>query len=131
MLKILMSLLVLTSASLVQAQIPVPAPKVYGIHLFFNETEFIDVLTITQDSNGQLSGHMLVPNDFEGAVTGLQVTGQQIQFDLLVPKNASRPVDLIFHYEARFFDAAQKELIGFVTIKDQNEFVASFTGFLR
>jgi hypothetical protein len=103
----------------------------YGIHLFFNETEYVDVLTITQNANGSITGLMEVPNDFTGEVNNLVIGEKTISFDLFVPKNPARPEDLIFHYEGQFFDASQNQVIGFVTLKDQTDFVASFTGFAR
>jgi hypothetical protein len=102
----------------------------YGIHLFFNEKEFVDVLALTNEM-GLIHGTMHVPDDFDGPVLNYQTDGLKMSFDLLVPKNAARPEDMIFHYEARFFDAEKKQLTGFVTIKDSPGFVASFTGFQR
>ena len=104
----------------------------YGIHLFFDEKEFIDEVKIIYNiSLSSVTGTMVVPNDFEGPLLDLQVTEETIRFDLLVPKNAARPKDLVFHYEGRFFDRSKKQMIGFVTIKGENDFVASFTGFQR
>ena len=112
---------------------PVPHKKIstYGIHLFFNETEFIDLLTIEKSELGFTVGHMSVPDDFEGAVTNLQIVGLKITFDLLVPKNNSRPQDMIFHYEGTFFDSTLAQVTGYVTLKNQTDFIASFVGFLR
>lgn len=112
------------------AEITAPVTT-YGIHLFFNEQEFVDVLVINKDANGVLTGDMHVPNDFDGKVSNLVVKDQKIIFDLFVPKNSSRPVDLIFHYEGKFFDKSLNQMIGFVSIKEQPEFVASFIGFVR
>lgn len=102
----------------------------YGIHLFFNETEFVDVLTL-KNKKGQLEGEMDVPNDFKGPLKNIQFKDKKITFDLFVPKNSARPRDLIFHYEGQFFDKSRKQLVGYVTLKDSSEFVASFVGFLR
>ncbi|MCM2277120.1 MAG: hypothetical protein NDJ89_03520 [Oligoflexia bacterium] len=112
----------------VQAAAP---PATYGIHLFFDEREFVDVLTLEKDEADNLKGHMDVPNDFAGDVTNLKLQGDSLQFDLFVPKNSARPQDLIFHYEAKFFDTTHRQLAGFVTLKGQKSFVASFVGFLR
>lgn len=103
----------------------------YGIHLFFDEKEFIDVLVIEKKTDGSLSGRMEVPNDFENKIENVIVKDKTLSFDLLVPKNSSRPKDLIFHYEGIFFNETFGELAGFVTIKGQSEFVASFLGFIR
>jgi hypothetical protein len=103
----------------------------YGIHLFFNETEFIDTMTISQNEEGKLLGEMLVPNDFDGKLENIHLKGKSIRFDLFVPKNTSRPKDLIFHYEGVFHAKDYKQIIGFVTLKGQTDFVCSFTGFKR
>ena len=102
----------------------------YGLHLFFNETEFVDVMTL-EKSNGQLNGKMQVPNDFDASLENVTVHGLDISFDLLVPKISARPQDLVFHYNGKFFDSSLKQLTGYVTIKDQPGFVASFVAFLR
>ena len=110
------------------AELPVGT---YGLHLFFNEQEFIDVLTLSKGDAGQLKGHMDVPNDFAGDIDSISLQGNEISFDLFVPKNASRPRDLIFHYRGTFFSQDHQQLIGYVTLKGQSGFVASFTAFLR
>lgn len=105
---------------------------VYGLHLFFSEKEYVDVLTLGYDQAGQkMTGHMHVPNDFDGELENIKVDGEKISFELFVPKNNSRPEDLIFHYEGRFFDKSYRQLIGYVTLKGSNNFVASYTAFLR
>ncbi len=105
--------------------------KTYGIHLYFNEQEFVDVLTLTRNSDGSLTGEMHVPNDFDGKITNVLMFGGGISFDLFVPKNAGRPQDLMFHYSGRFFDGSEEQLIGFVKADNDKEFVASFVGFIR
>lgn len=107
------------------------ASKTYGLHLFFDEREFVDVLSLKNEAGGPLSGHMSVPNDFEGDLLNLKLEGNELGFDLFVPKNSSRPQDLVFHYQGRYFDQAQRQIIGYVTLKDQPDFVASFVAFLR
>lgn len=123
--------LTLTAAFANAALAPLVESKTYGIHLYFDETEFIDVLIVNKFADGAIKGEMQVPNDFTGVIQNVKIAGQKITFDLLVPKNLSRPTDLMFHYEGQFFDATQTQLIGFVNIRDQPGFVASFTGFLR
>lgn len=102
----------------------------YGIHLFFDEKEFVDTLTLRVDE-GKVVGVMEVPNDFTGSVSNLAINHQGMRFDLLVPKNAARPNDLTFHYEVRAFAPDHAQFIGFVTIPGQPGFVASFVGFRR
>jgi hypothetical protein len=102
----------------------------FGIHLFFNEKEFVDTLYLVKAADGTLHGTMNVPNDFEGSVENLTETATNLVFDLPVPKNATRPA-MVFHYEGRFFDAGHRQLTGFVTMKGTNEFVAAFVGFPR
>jgi hypothetical protein len=102
----------------------------YGIHLYFDEKEFVDVLTVTHGAGIPYFGHMSVPNDFEGDIDVVRIDGDSISFTLPVPKNASRPA-MLFHYEGKFFDAAHKQLTGFVTIEGRTDFVASFVGFKR
>lgn len=107
-------------------------PKaVYGIHLYFNEKEFVDELIISRSETGELMGRMHVPNDFDGDLENIRIDKNEISFDLLVPRNAARPKDLVFHYEGRFFDSSHNQLIGFVTLKGEADFIASFTGFKR
>ncbi len=109
---------------------PTVVKKTYGLHLFFNEQEFVDVLTI-EEGMCVLQGHMSVPNDFEGDIENIVKVGNKLEFDLLVPKNAARPNDMIFHYSGTFFDSDEKQLIGYVTLKDDSKFIASFTAFQR
>lgn len=103
----------------------------YGIHLFFNEKEFVDVIEIQQDEAGKLQGEMFVPDDFDAPLENLEIKDGKIQFDVLVPKNRSRPRDLVFEYSGQYFDSSADQMIGFVRIKGTDEFVASFTGFRR
>lgn len=103
----------------------------YGIHLYFNETEFIDTVTFSVDESGSLKGLMHVPNDFDGEVTDIVEKEKSLDFDLFVPKNSSRPEDLIFHYQGTFFSNDKNQLIGYVTIKGESDFVASFVAFKR
>lgn len=105
--------------------------RTYGIHLHFNETEFVDVMTLEQADGGGLTGHMYVPNDFDGKLDHLTQDKNHLSFDLLVPKNASRPKDLVFHYDVQFFNSAQEQLTGYVTIRGGPGFVASLVGFVR
>lgn len=106
--------------------------KTFGIHLFFDEKEFVDVLTLRREPDGHFSaGHMSVPNDFEGDIENLLAFGGEFSFELRVPKNASRPQDLVFVYRGRFFDEHEKQLLGYVTLKGKPDFVASFVGFQR
>jgi hypothetical protein len=50
-------------------------PGEYGIHLFFDEKEFVDTMTISQNAEGNLTGRMDVPNDFSGPFMILRVDG--------------------------------------------------------
>lgn len=103
----------------------------YGLHLFFNEKEFVDVLTI--ESHGDLfKGHMHVPDDFDGDIKTISYhsVNQTIEFELFVPKNKARPQDLIFVYKGQYFDDEHKQLIGYVEDK-QGKFIASFVAFKR
>ena len=129
--KALLLTVVLFAGSAFAAIGPDPATRVYGIHLHFDETEAVDELTLITDIYGGLSGRMHVPGDFDGDITNITEAQDAIAFDLLVPKNAGRPVDMIFHYDLKFFDAADAQAIGFVTIKDHTDFVASLVAFLR
>jgi hypothetical protein len=103
----------------------------YGLHLFFDERDNIDVVTFHRDDQGVLNGKMHVPNDFDAELTNVAEKDGLLTFDLPVPKNSHRPVDLLFHYEARIFDESKKQLAGFVTLKGEKDFVASFVMFRR
>jgi hypothetical protein len=108
----------------------------YGLHLFFDEKEFIDVLELrTRPSSigdqSIIDGTMIVPDDFTGEFRNGKLDGLNLNFELLVPKNAARPNDLIFVYHLRFFDLSRAQFNGFVTLKDDPKFVASFVGFKR
>src|SRR4051812_30201018 len=88
----------------------------YGLHLFFDEKEFIDVLTIYTDTNSNLTGKMDVPDDFTSPLFSGHHSGADIAFDVFVPKSASRPTDMIFHYDGRCFDPRCEQLVGFAQI---------------
>lgn len=103
----------------------------FGMHLFFDEREFIDVLTITKGESGTLKGHMHVPDDFDGEISALQVEGSRMSFDLFVPKNNSRPQDLIFSYYLFFVGGKLDKFHGYATLKGKTDFLASFVGFRR
>lgn len=103
----------------------------YGLHLFFNEKEFIDVMTLYVDSSGDLRGDMDVPNDFDGKLENIKFEGQKLSFELFVPRNSARPIDLVFYYEGTFFNKNNKQFIGFATLKGKDEFLDSFVGFKR
>ncbi len=105
--------------------------EIYGIHLYFDEKEFVDEMTISHSETGELSGRMHVPNDFDGDLENLKIKNNEIAFDLLVPRNAARPKDLVFQYRGQFFDQSRNQLIGFVTTKSEKDFVASFIAFRR
>ncbi|MBS1960957.1 MAG: hypothetical protein JST04_01985 [Bdellovibrionales bacterium] len=117
-----------------------PSPKfVYGLHLFFDEKEYVDVLTL-RSIDGKVAGHMSVPNDFEGDLENVVYHAPQphlgirfptIEFDLRVPKNKSRPQDMTFHYAGEFFNGDLRQLSGFVSMGGGKKFVASFVAFLR
>lgn len=117
----------MSAPALAQSQLT----EVYGIHLYFNEKEYVDVMTLKRLPDGRIQGMMQVPNDFSGKLENLVLTGRSISFDLLVPKNSARPKDLIFHYEGHFYDKTRRQLAGFVTLRDQTQFIASFVGFRR
>lgn len=108
-----------------------PSEEIFGVHLFFDEKEFVDIIHLNYSLSGEVSGKMHVPNDFDGPMENLIVNDKQITFDILVPKNSARPNDLIFHYQGQFFDRSRKQMIGFVTLKQNPGFLASFVGFLR
>jgi hypothetical protein len=124
---IVVTLLTLFNQSLLAA-----SPEgTYGVHFYFDEREFVDVLTISKGENGKLQGHMHVPDDFDQDIEEIKVEGVDLSFDLFVPKNLSRPKDYIFQYKGTFFDENYKQLIGFATIKGQKGFVAAFVAFRR
>ena len=120
-----------TTTMAVGPSFPPPFTQTYGLHLFFNEKEFVDVVELSSQQPGQAAGMMHVPNDFDGPLANIVQTPQKISFDVLVPRNSARPQDLIFHYEGTFFDATHKQITGFVTIRGQAAFIASFVAFLR
>lgn len=129
--KILIIMSLLSTLTLSVAKAEDTSSTLYGIHLFFNETEFVDTITINRHLDGSLSGHMHVPNDFDAPLENIKIINTKLEFDVLVPKNAARPTDLVFHYRGDFFDSTQKQLLGFVTLKGEADFIASFVGFLR
>lgn len=123
--------------------IPIPAPKptslqVYRLHLFFDDKEFVDELEVVRDQTGRvLSGRMLVPRDFIRPIQHITdlPNAAGLMFDVPVPKNASRPKDLVFTYNVTYFDRSQKQMTGFVQMRSLNPyshtFVASFVAFLQ
>ncbi|MCX6124134.1 MAG: hypothetical protein NTV34_05210 [Proteobacteria bacterium] len=100
----------------------------YNVHLFFDDKEFVDVLCLHRLSI-RGGGTMHVPNDFSGPILNLVITPASIAFDLLVPKNASRPEDQMFHYQGEYFDELHKQVKGFVTDASSGAFIASFVAF--
>jgi hypothetical protein len=88
-------------------------------------------MTLTESDIGELTGEMIVPNDFSGPLLNIQSDGQKLTFSVLVPKNTARPVDLVFDYEAQYFDDSKEQMIGYVRIQGRPEFVASFVAFKR
>ncbi len=110
---------------------PLNSSQVYDIYLYFDETEFVDTLSLSHSPDGELQGHMVVPNDFEGDVENLEVSAGQIEFDLFVPHNSARPKDLIFHYRADFRDSSHQVFEGNVTLRGERKFIARFRGVRR
>lgn len=103
----------------------------YGLHLFFNEKEFVDIIRITKRPDGQLSGDMIVPNDFNGKLLNIKTSERQMTFDLFIPKNSARPKDMVFSYRLLFFDNSHNQFVGFANLQGQPTFIGSFVGFKR
>lgn len=124
----IMGFLLLTCLASVSA---FASEKTYGLHLFFDEKEFVDVLKLKTLGHSVCLGHMSVPDDFEDDISNCISTGLDITFDLLVPRNSSRTKDMVFEYHGRFFDRTHKQMIGYVKLKRTERFIASFVAFER
>lgn len=127
--KLLMVCLLLSFGNIALAD---AGEREYGIHLFFDEKEFVDTLYLEQSLCETYLGRMVVPNDFEATIEKARLyEGLKIRFEVLVPKNSARPEDLVFEYEGQFFDSSHNQLTGFVKIRGREGFIASFVGFAR
>ena len=110
----------------------------YRLQLYFGDsTPFQDDLKIERSPFGAPSGTMHVPNDFDGKIENIVEIGTQVEFDLLVPKNATRP-EMVFHYTAFVLYPAADNLAGFVTLEKSDgvatvghPYVGSFVAFRK
>jgi hypothetical protein len=126
-----------TSASSIQNKESVK--EVFGIHLFFDEKEFVDVMTLETSADGKITGAMHVPNDFDAELTDIGIYHTYFRFRLLVPKNSARPHDLVFVYSGFFNDTDRKQMHGKVEVipqlpdgtDGQPQQIAVFVGFKR
>lgn len=88
----------------------------FKIHLFFGDTApFVDDLSVQVSPEGKVTGRMHVPNDFDADIENITFNGSDLKFDILVPKNPSRPVDLVFRYESKIYSTEANQYAGFVT----------------
>lgn len=111
--------LVLLSARLTHAAeiLPQRLAGSYRLHLYFGDTKpFLDDVRLDVSPAGAITGLMHVPGDFDAKVEAAALSGTRLTFEILVPKNASRPVDLVFRYEAEIFREDPSHLAGFASI---------------
>ncbi len=93
----------------------------YNLHLYFGDSApFLDELTLRVRPvflpTDELMGHMHVPNDFDAPITLVETGDRRIVFDVLVPRNAARPKDLLFRYETQFMPEDPTKATGFVRL---------------
>ena len=137
-----MAAVAVLGAGTLRAEEPIEAASLagkYRLHLFFGDTKpFLDELVVRVSPEGRVTGRMHVPDDFDADIENVSFDGlgRRLVFDLLVPKNKSRPVDLVFRYEAFLFPGDATRLAGFARIvkSDGNPvspppYVASFVAF--
>jgi hypothetical protein len=115
--------LLFSAASAIASPEPRPAQLVgkYNLHLYFGDsTPFLDVLNLESAlifvPGDQLKGDMHVPNDFDAPIMMIETAARRIVFDVLVPRNAARPKDLLFRYETQFMSEDPTKGVGFVRI---------------
>lgn len=109
----------------------------YRMQLYFGDsTPFVDDMTVERSEAG-LKGSMHVPNDFDGPLLNISENGNEFEFDLLVPKNASRP-EMIFHYKAIVLLPEADNIAGFVTLTKSDgvevkapSYIGSFVAFRK
>lgn len=99
----------------------------YDIHLYFDEKPFLDTMVLFIDQD-KVKGEMHVPNDFDASIDHFVLNGLNFSFEILVPKNPSRPKDFHARYEGKFYDATMQTFAGFATVVEDNSFMASFVG---
>jgi len=102
----------------------------YDLHLYFaTDKPFKDQLVLKVDSENQISGSMIVPNDFTVNISNFTLQGTSFSFEYVVPKNDYRPQDIHVRYFGHFYDKSFKSYTGFAQIKNSQEFFANFVGF--
>lgn len=93
----------------------------YNLYLYFGDTAaFTDTLTLETDKKGEITGEMQVPNDFDGKISKARFKDNRLSFQLLIPKNASRPVDLLFQYDLEAFPKDSSKMVGFAKIVESD-----------
>ena len=95
-------------------------------------------MEISESVDGNLTGRMNVPNDFDADLENLSASGSTLNFEVLVPKNSSRPVDLVFRYEGQQFVPGASQVTGFVRLvksdgkpQEARPYVATFLMFRK
>ena len=109
----------------------------YKLNLYFGDSPpFTDTIHVSHSQSGLPSGTMHVPNDFDAILDGLTKFEDTVVFTVLVPKNASRPDDMVFRYIANIFAPDSNSLAGFVDLISvagkpvtKTTYVGTFVGF--
>lgn len=109
----------------------------YRIQLYFGDSKpFEDAMKVERTEAG-VKGMMYVPNDFDGPLENVSEKENEFEFDLLIPKNPSRP-EMVFHYKAFVLLPDAENLTGFVTLVKSNgvatpehPYIGSFVAFRK
>lgn len=111
----------------------------YDLQLYFgNSKPFLDAVHLERGSDFKLKGDMHVPDDFDAPLLNLASDERSVRFEVLVPKNLSRPEDMVFLYEGTISPHDTTKFAGHVTLTqvgqatlEQPEYVASFLMFKK
>ncbi len=109
----------------------------YDLLLYFGNTEpFLDAVGISyrpiprgfgdpRPPAFDLKGRMEVPRDFNAPLSFREISAERVVFDVLVPRNASRPKDLTFRYETSFRGGDYEHGAGLVQIVAEGDAATS------
>ena len=118
----------------------------YTFQLYFgNSDPYTDELTLTRDQNGNYSGNMHVPNDFDAELEGVKVKKnilgvKELTFSIRLPDKYHEAFGKKLFYKLQFLHKSpttinyQEQFVGFVTHHKSDyrpTYVGSIVGFRK